>query len=81
MVPNQNPIQPGNDDLENDPVTRLLLTGQAQTFEEAEEMYLDNSPPEIYRLLASAMSNEELAAHPLIQLLYFSGSRGWEESL
>jgi hypothetical protein len=68
-------------DFENDPVAELLLSGQAQTFEEAEEMYLDRSLPEIYRLLASALSNEELAEHPLIRLLYFRGSRGWEDSL
>jgi hypothetical protein len=68
-------------DFEDDPVAQLLLSGEAQTFEEAEEIYLDRSMPEIYRLLASPLTNEELAAHPLIRLLYFRGSRGWEDSL
>jgi hypothetical protein len=60
---------------------RLLLNGQAQTIDEAEEMYLDASLPEIYALLASPLSDEELTAHPLITLLLARGSRGWEDSL
>jgi hypothetical protein len=68
-------------DLMSDPVAALLLSGEAQTFEEAEEIYLERSLPEIYRLLESPISNKELAEHPLIRLLYFRGSRGWEDSL
>jgi hypothetical protein len=64
-----------------DPIELLLLSGKAQTFEEAEEMYLDNSLPAVYRLLESPLSNEDLAEHPLIRLLCFRGSRGWEDSL
>jgi hypothetical protein len=41
---------------------------------------LYESLPEIYRLLASSMSHEELAEHPLIQLLCFRGCRRWEDS-
>lgn len=67
--------------LEDDPIAHLLLTGQAQTFEDAEETYLDGHLPEIYRLLGGPLSNEELAVHPLIRMLYFHGSRGWEDSL
>ena len=31
----------------SDPVERLLLTGQAKTVHEAEEMYLDSAYPEV----------------------------------
>jgi hypothetical protein len=44
-------------------------------------MYLDSSLPEIYRLLASPLSNEELFEQPLIQMLYYRSGRGWEDSL
>ena len=36
-------------ELENDPVIRLLLTGQARTAAEAEEMYLNASLAEVLR--------------------------------
>lgn len=75
------PQKLGGPKLDDDPVVRLLLSGQAQTFEEAEEMYLDSSLPEIYRLLASPLSNEELFEQPLIQMLYYRSGRGWEDSL
>ena len=65
----------------DDPVMRLILTGKARDLDEAEEMYLDESIPEILELLGSPISNEELEHHPLIQLLRRRGSRGWEDSL
>jgi hypothetical protein len=71
----------GEAQLDGDQVVRLLTSGRARTFEEAEEIYLSENLQEVYRLLASPLSNEELATHPLIQLLYFRGSRGWEDSL
>jgi hypothetical protein len=67
--------------LGDDPVARLLLTGQAQTLYEAEEMYLNASLAEVERLCGSDMTNEELERHPLIRLLVAHGSRGWEDSL
>jgi hypothetical protein len=81
MLPDPRSTQPADDDWDNDPIVRLLISGEAQTFEEAEEVYLDRSLPEVYRLLASSMTNDELANHPLMRLLYFRGSRGWEDSL
>ena len=37
------------EDLKQDPVTRLLLEGQAQTMAEAEEMYLNEVCPKSSR--------------------------------
>lgn len=71
----------GDSRLDDDPVVQLLLSGRAQTFEEAEEIYLNENLPAVYRLLASPLSNAELAQHPLIRMIYFRGSRGWEDSL
>ena len=68
-------------ELDNDPVLHLLLTGQAQTAAEAEEMYLNASLPEVLRLLESALSDEELGRHPLLVMFRRHGSRGWEDSL
>jgi hypothetical protein len=68
-------------ELTNDPVACLLLEGRAQTVAQAEEMYLDASLPEVMRLLASPLSNEELGRHPLLVLFRRHGSRGWEDSL
>jgi hypothetical protein len=68
-------------DLDRDPVLHLLLTGQAQTVSEAEEIYLNASLPEVIRLLDSPLSNEELGQHPLLVLYRRHGSRGWEDSL
>lgn len=71
----------GIPEIDNDPVIRLIWSGQARTLHEAEEMYLDASLPEVYRLLESKLSNEELANHPLLQMMRSHGSRGWEDSL
>jgi hypothetical protein len=81
MADELNIPQLGDSSLDDDPVVQLLLSGRASTFEAAEEMYLDQNLPAVYRLLASPLSNEELAQHPLIRMLYFRGSRGWEDSL
>jgi hypothetical protein len=70
-----------SDPAASDPVVELLLSGRARTVEEAEEMYLDASIPEVLRLAASDLSDAEFRAHPLIQLLLARGSRGWEDSL
>ena len=63
----------------DDPVVQLLLDGRAKTVDEAEEMYLDASWPELRDLLASDRTDEELARHPLILLLLSRGSRPWED--
>ena len=65
----------------DDPILRLILAGQARTLDEAEEMYLDESLPEVLELLRKPIPNEELAEHPLMTLLRVRGSRGREDSL
>lgn len=65
----------------DDPVIRLILTGRAKDLDEAEEIYLDESMPEILELLRQPIPDDELAQHPLMRLLRVRGSRGWEESL
>lgn len=67
-------------EFDDDPVAQLL-SGRAQTFEAAEEMSVEDNRPAIHRLLTGPVSNDELAQHPLIRLLFFRGSRGWEDSL
>ena len=68
-------------ELDTDAVLHLLLTGQAGSVAEAEEMYLNASLPEVIRLLQSPLSNEELGRHPLLVMFRRHGSRGWEDSL
>lgn len=65
----------------DDPVSRLLLEGRAQTLREAEELYLDSCLPEVLALLQSPLSDDELARHPLMQMLRAHGSRWWEDAL
>jgi hypothetical protein len=81
MEANQPGPKPGGAALDDDPVAQLLLSGRAETFEAAEDQYLDENLPLIYNLLAGPMSNEELLQHPIFQMLYFRSSRGWEDSL
>ncbi len=65
----------------DDPVIRLLLSGEARTLHEAEEKYLDSAMPEILELLRSTLTDEELARHPLLIMIRAHGSRGWEDSI
>jgi hypothetical protein len=65
----------------SDPVERLLLTGEARTVHEAEEIYLDAAYPEVLALLAGPLSNEELGRHPLFVMYRSHGSRPREDSL
>jgi hypothetical protein len=62
-------------ELDRDPVLRLLLTGQARTVAEAEEMYLDASMPEVIRLLQSPLSDEELGRRELVSPRLRRGGR------
>lgn len=64
-----------------DPVERLLLTGQAKSVHEAEEMYLDGAHEEVLTLLEGPLSHEELGRHPLFRLYRSHGSRPREDSL
>ena len=66
---------------EKEPVIELLLSGQAQTVEEAEELYLDTHLDDIIRLVESPLSEAEFRRHPLIALLMSHGSRAREDSL
>lgn len=71
--------------VENDPITKLLLTGQATTVHEAETKYLNENVDEICQqvlaLVQSDLTDEELARQPLVLLLLGHGSRRWEDSL
>lgn len=68
-------------ELEDDPIFQLLMSGEATTLDEAEDILLDRSMPEILALLASDASSEQLEKHPLMELLRRKGTRGWEDSL
>jgi hypothetical protein len=67
--------------LTGDPVSQLLLRGEAETLREAEELYLDHCLPDVVRLLKSNLSDDELGRHPLMRMLRSHGSRGWEEAV
>jgi hypothetical protein len=67
-------------EIANDPVLRYLLSGEAQTLHEAEELFLNASMPDILRLLAGPLSDDELSRHPLMVMLLAHGNRGWEDS-
>jgi len=74
--------RPGDStDLDQDPIFRLLASGEARTLAEAEEKYLDAALPEAYALLESGLSHEELERHPLMVMYRVHGSRGWEDSI
>jgi hypothetical protein len=68
-------------DVDNDPVMRLLLQGQAATVSEAEEMVLQAHLPEILRLIESCLTEDEFLNQPLVQILLAHGSRAWEDAL
>jgi hypothetical protein len=65
----------------DDPVLRLILTGSARDLGEAEEIYLDESMPEVLELLRRPIPDDELAGHPLMRLMRARGSRGREDSI
>lgn len=78
------PLPPGLEEipgLTDDPVMRLIYTGQAQSLAEAEEMYLSASLDEVEVLAGSSMTNDQLREHPLIKLFATRAGRGWEDSL
>lgn len=69
----------------DDPITMMLLTGEARTVHEAETKFLSENvdfiSEKVLELVASNLSEEELSRHPLILLLRGHGSRRWEDSL
>ena len=69
----------------DDPITMLLLTGQAMTVHEAEAKYLKENVEliieQVIKLVASDLSEEELSRHLLTSLLIGHGSGRWEDSL
>jgi len=77
-------MEPQHDDIPgvtDDPVLQLILAGKARNLDEAEEIYLDESLPQVIELLRKPITDEELARHPLLTLLRVRGSRGREDSL
>ncbi|MCP9492948.1 MAG: hypothetical protein MSG64_00680 [Pyrinomonadaceae bacterium MAG19_C2-C3] len=73
------------DIVKNDPVTALLLSGEASTVHEAEVKFLNGNVEVISQLVLelveSNLSDEEFSRHPLILLVRGHGSRRWEDSL
>jgi hypothetical protein len=67
--------------ITDDPVLRLVFTGQAETVEQAEEMYLESMHSELMDLLSGPLTNAELERHPLIVMLRRRAPRGWDESI
>ena len=67
--------------LSTDPIVEILLSGEARSVSEGEELYLDRHVTEIVGLVESPLSDREFREHPLIVLLLAHGSRGWEDSL
>ncbi len=65
----------------DDPVLLLMLSGKARTLDEAEEMYLDGSLPDVLELLRKPIPDDKFARHPLFTLLRVRGSRGREDSI
>ncbi|MGH9799327.1 MAG: hypothetical protein ACRD82_03105 [Blastocatellia bacterium] len=71
--------------VKDDPISVLLLSGEASTVHKAETKYLIENVEAISRmvvgLVASDLTDEEFARHPLILLLRGHGSRRWEDSM
>ncbi len=76
-----NDFATGIPEVDNDPVMRLLLQGQAATVGEAEEMVLQANLPEIVRLIESCLPEDQFLDHALVQILLAHGSRAWEDAL
>jgi len=71
--------------IKNDPVTVLLLSGEASTVHEAETKFLNENveaiSQKVLELVKSNLTDEQFGRHPLILLLRGHGSRRWEDSL
>lgn len=70
--------------VKDDPITLLLLRGEAATVQEAETKFLNENveviSQQVLALVASDLTDEEFARQPLILLLCRHGSRRWEDS-
>lgn len=70
--------------VKDDPITMLLLSGEASTVHEAETKFLNENVEtisrEVVELVESDLTDEEFARQPLILLLRGHGSRRWEDS-
>ncbi len=64
-----------------DLVADLILSGEADTVDSAEELFLDHSMGDLLRLIDGPLPDEEFRRHPLVALLLARGSRGWEDDL
>lgn len=71
--------------VKDDPISVLLLSGEASTVHEAETKFLNEHVETISRLVLelveSDLTDEEFGRHPLILLLRGHGSRRWEDSV
>ena len=71
--------------IKDDPISLLLLSGEAPTVHEAETKFLNENVEAVSRkvleLVESDLTDEEFALHPLILLLRGHGSRRWEDSV
>ena len=71
--------------VKDDPITQLLLSGQASTVHEAELKFLSENveaiSQQVLQMVASNLSDQEFRSQPLIKLLLNHGSRRWEDSL
>ncbi len=61
-------------------IDQLLLSGQATTGYEAEEIFLDAHLSELVRLVTE-LGDREFEEHEAIKLLMAHGSRQWEDAL
>ncbi len=74
-----------SDLTENDPITAMLLSGEASTIHESETKFLNENVETVCKmvleLVESKLSDEEFGRHPLILMLRGHGSRRREDSL
>ena len=61
-------------------INELLLSGQAKTASEAENLFLDSRLPELARLVAW-LTDDEAPDHEVVKLLLRHGSRPWEDEI
>lgn len=61
-------------------IDELLLSGQALTASQAEEMFLDAHLPDLARLVIE-LDDLTFVRHEAIKLLMAHGSRRWEDAL
>ena len=75
------PVMADRGNILDDPVAKILLSGQAASPSEAERIYLEQHLDDVFQLVESPLSEDEFRRHPLIAMLFSHGSRAWEDSL